>query len=291
MIIDYIAKIKAHISIYATKKTSNILDGEYKSIYKGRSMDFDELREYVIGDDIKYIDWKSSARSGTTLVRRYIAEKRHNIMFVLDTGSKMLADSKDIESKKEISLMTFGTLAYLVNQHGDNFGAIYNKNNGIYVHPLKNGMQNLQKILYNYEKDIKNENNITIDDSLNYIIKYIKRKMIIIVITDIDGIEQIKDVTLKRLSTLNDIMFINISDAYITGDNGYDIDSKSYIPDIILKDSKLQQLEKELRNDLYSNCKEKLKKYKISMITINNSKEIITKIIELLERHKNASIS
>ena len=58
MIMDYVTKIKSNITIYATKKTSNILDGEYSSIYKGRSMDFDDLREYVIGVDVKDIDWK-----------------------------------------------------------------------------------------------------------------------------------------------------------------------------------------------------------------------------------------
>ena len=73
MIKSYINKIKANISIYASKKTSNILDGSYKSIYKGRSLNFEDLREYVIGDNIKDIDWKASARSGNILVRQYIA--------------------------------------------------------------------------------------------------------------------------------------------------------------------------------------------------------------------------
>jgi len=56
MIMNYITKIKANISIYASKKTSNILDGTYKSIYKGKSMNFEDLRTYVIGDNVKDID-------------------------------------------------------------------------------------------------------------------------------------------------------------------------------------------------------------------------------------------
>ena len=100
MIKSYINKIKANISIYASKKTSNILDGSYKSIYKGRSLNFEDLREYVIGDNIKDIDWKASARSGNILVRQYIAEKKHNIMLVLDIGKKMRADTSDGVLKK-----------------------------------------------------------------------------------------------------------------------------------------------------------------------------------------------
>lgn len=75
MIKDYVTKIKANISIYSNKKTSNLLDGSYKSIYKGRSMNFEDLREYIIGDNVKDIDWKASARSNHILVRQFVAEK------------------------------------------------------------------------------------------------------------------------------------------------------------------------------------------------------------------------
>ena len=53
MMLQYVDKIKANISISASKKTANLLDGLYRSIFKGRSLDFDDLRDYVIGDDSK----------------------------------------------------------------------------------------------------------------------------------------------------------------------------------------------------------------------------------------------
>lgn len=290
MNIDYIKKIKANISIYASKKTSNILDGEYKSIYKGRSLDFDDLREYVLGDDIKYIDWKSSARSGKTLIRRYIAEKKHNIMFVLDTGKKMLGDTKKIESKKELAIMAMGTLAYLVNNHGDMVGTMYNAYEELQYYPLKTGIQNIQKIIYHYESDIDKDTGKNLNDILIHISQYIKRKMIIFIITDIEGIENMQESVLKKLTIQNDVMVINISDADITGNRGYDMDNESYIPEIILKDMKLHNIEEEIKNQLYETAYKKFKKYKISMITIDEEKEIVNKIIELLERHKNANI-
>lgn len=290
MKIDYIKKIKANISIYASKKTSNILDGEYKSIYKGRSLDFDDLREYVIGDDIKYIDWKSSARSGKTLIRRYIAEKKHNILFVLDTGKKMLGDTKKIEPKKELAIMTMGTLAYLVNHHGDMVGSMYNTYKGLQYYPLKTGIQNIQKMIYHYESDIDKDTGRNLNDILIHISQYMKRKMIIFIITDIAGIENIQEDVLKKLTIQNDVMVMNISDADITGNRGYDMDNESYIPEIILKDMKLHNIEENIKNQLYEAALKKFKKYKISMVTIDEEKEIVNKIIELLERHKNANI-
>ena len=105
MNMKYITKIKANLSIYTKKKTSNILEGTYNSIYKGKSMNFEDLREYVIGDNVKDIDWKASARSNKILIKQYIAEKKHNVLFILDSGKKMSADTRDLDSKKEVALI------------------------------------------------------------------------------------------------------------------------------------------------------------------------------------------
>ena len=289
MIKDYVTKIKANISIYSNKKTSNLLDGSYKSIYKGRSMNFEDLREYIIGDNVKDIDWKASARSNHILVRQFVAEKKHNIMIVLDTGKKMLADTKKNEEKKEVALMTAGTLAYLANKNGDYVGSVYNSNNIVY-HQLKMGLYNIEKILNEYNADVEKADNSNLEKSLDYIVKHIKKRLIIFVITDIDGIENISKNTLEQLNYMNDVMFININDADITGSRGFNIDSNKYIPELIFKDKKLQEYELKMKKQMYENAERKLKKYGISMVSIESNSEVPLKIINLLERHRNANI-
>ena len=76
MILDNIERLKSSISIHANKKTSNILDGSYRSIYKGNGLNFEDLREYIPGDNVRDIDWKASSRSKGYLVKRYISEKK-----------------------------------------------------------------------------------------------------------------------------------------------------------------------------------------------------------------------
>ncbi|MCI8393157.1 MAG: DUF58 domain-containing protein [Clostridia bacterium] len=68
-------------------------------MFKGRSSNFEDLREYTFGDNIKDIDWRASARSPKTFVREYRAEKSHNILIVIDTGKKMLADTEKRREK------------------------------------------------------------------------------------------------------------------------------------------------------------------------------------------------
>ena len=102
MITNYVKEIKAKVDIYSAKKTTNVFDGSYKSVFKGNGMNFEDLREYVPGDEISSIDWKATSRSGTVLVKRYMAEKKHNIMLIFDSGKKMLADTKEQQTKKDI---------------------------------------------------------------------------------------------------------------------------------------------------------------------------------------------
>lgn len=287
MEMKYIKKIKANLSIYTRKKTSNILEGSYNSIYKGRSMNFEDLREYVIGDNIKDIDWKASARSNKILIKQYVAEKKHNILFILDTGKKMLADTKELESKKDIALMTTGTIAYLVNKHGDSISAIYKGKENIKLFPFQTGLYNIEKILNCYDKEIATENNLEI--LIDYVINYIRRKMIIFIITDIEGISKISERTLKKISLKNDVMIVNISDALMTGYNTFDIEQGNYIPDYMLRDEKLKNIEIEIKNRLYEEAKEKFKKYNIITTTINKQEDIVKDVYKLLERRKNAN--
>lgn len=288
MNMKYITKIKANLAIYTKKKTSNILDGSYNSIYKGKSMNFEDLREYVVGDDVKDIDWKASARSNKILIKQYVAEKKHNILFILDTGKKMLADTRDLDSKKEVALMATGTISYLVDKHGDSISAIYKSRNGITLFPFKTGLYNIEKILNSYEREIGSESRI--EDVIEYVLKFIKRRMIIFIVTDIEGMSSVSDETMRRLSLLHDVMFINISDALMTGYNAFDVDEDSYIPDYILEDKKLKDIELDIKTKIYEETKEKFKKYKIITTTINREKDIVSDVFKLLERRKNANI-
>lgn len=290
MKMNYITKIKANISIYATKKTSNILDGSYKSIYKGRSMNFEDLREYIVGDNIKDIDWRASARSGKLLIKQFVAEKKHNIMVVLDTGKKMLADTKSNESKKDVSILTAGTISYLANKNGDYVGAVYNKNDEISFFPFKEGLFNIEKILSNYDSDADCSDSSYLNKALEYLTKNIKRRMIVFIITDMKGMDSVKEQTLKRLSGQHDVLAINITDADMTGDNAFDIEENSYIPRLILEDPKLHELEEKMKKEMETKNKKMFEKNRISTTSISKTDEIVPKIIELLERYRNANI-
>lgn len=286
---DYIARIKANVSIYSTKKTDNVFDGSYKSVYKGNSLNFEDLREYVLGDNIRDIDWKASSRSRTLLVKRYIAEKKHNIMLVFDTGKKMLADTRGLETKREVGLIAGGTAAYIACKNGDYVGSVFNKNGMIEYGQLRTGIVNLERLLTSYDRAVFNEESGDLDKSLNFILKNIRRKMIIFVITDAAGIRNVSDNTLKKLRIMHDVLFVSVSDADFTSGPAYDFDKSEHIAPFFAGNKKLNELELEIKKEIYIDNEKKLMRNGIVFTEIDKKEEVTEKMIDLLERHKYAN--
>lgn len=296
MKLNYVTKIECNLKnykrIHTKKMTSRILDGSYKSVYKGRSMNFEDIRDYVAGDDIKDVDWKASARSRKLLVRQYIAEKKHNIMLVMDTNKRMLADTDKSFEKREIALMGAGSLAYLVNQNGDYISSTYaidiigdkDKNTSINHTPFRTGLTNLESILQGYHKAVTAKNNSNMDDVLNYIARSFCSRMILVVVTDIEGINEISESTLKRILLLNDVLFINVKSAKLDGGIVFDVRNESYLPDFFAKDKKLIKLQHDSFSQMDMNCINKLKKYGIAMASIEDMEGLDDNIIKLLHR-------
>ena len=288
MRLQRVEKIKRNISIQASKKSTNLLEGLYKSVFQGKSMDFDDLRDYVIGDNNKDIDWKSSIRHGSLLVRRYCAYRRHNFVFIIDSGKKFNGLTSLDENKGEVSLYTFGTLAYLINKNDDDLTKVYNKNSTLTSTPFKTGALNIETSMNDIEQNIHLDNNHDINKMLEYPLKHFKRKMIYIVISDLDGANNITEKVLKKVTASHDLLFINISDASIYGDNLFDINENKNIPLFISKNKKLKEVEENIKKNTHDSCVKKFKKYKISTVTISSKNEIVNNLIDLLERHNHA---
>ena len=315
MKLKYISQITCNLKQYKTirtsRVTSRILDGSYRSVYKGRSMNFDELREYVVGDDVKDIDWKASARSQKLLVKQYIAEKKHNIMLVLDTNRRMLADTPALQEKQEVALMGAGTLAYLINQNGDYTGAIFPTKQSLQYFPFKTGLMHIENILERYHQSVTMENHSSINTALDYIVRNFRRNMILVIVTDLQGIMDIPETTLKRLMVMNDVLMLNVGDAKIdskpkepqsttplsqniTGSLNppsrslisrirsairpapaiYSLEREDYLSAFFTEDKKLAKLQEEKQQKMYEACVSKLKKHGISFATVNHISEL-----------------
>lgn len=121
-------KVKSKMFIFAHRRARGMLDGEYAAIFRGRSLDFDDLRAHVPGDEVRDIDWKASARHGSPLIKRYVAVRKQTVLLVADTGRNMAAVSRNGAYKKDIMVLAMGVIGYLALQHGDRVGLVYGDN-------------------------------------------------------------------------------------------------------------------------------------------------------------------
>ena len=286
MILDYITKIKSNITIYTNKKTTNVLDGAYKSIYKGRSMNFEDLREYVPGDSIKDIDWKASSRNRIPLVKRYIAEKKHNILLVFDSEYRMLGDSRGNQPKRDVAMLAGGTLGYIASKNGDNVGCLYATGDLIQYYQPKPGLNYLENLLQKYNSNVASKKNSGLAKCFDFITKCVKSTMIIVVITDIAGINKLDSGYLKLLEYKNDVLFICVSDADVTGNKAWGIDNNRYVPAFISDNKKMAKKEREMKEKLYAAGEKKLRECGVSGIVVDDSESLPTKILELLEKQR-----
>lgn len=163
---------------------------------------------------------------------------------------------------------------------------IYNKEKEMQFSTFKMGLNNIERALNVYGKDIEETENSYLQETLEYVSKKIRRKMIIFVITDLEGLDSIDENTVKNITATNDMLVLGINDAYMTGNKAYDMESGLYIPSILLNDKKLYELEQKMKKETYAKCEEKLKKYNVQVEKISGEKEIVPKIIALLERHR-----
>ncbi len=289
MKLKYINKIKANISIATSKRTTNILDGTYKSVYKGKSLNFENLREYTLQDDVRDIDWKASVRSRNLLVKQFIATKKHNIMLLVDSGLKMNADTDLFQSKKDIALYTAGTIGYLAISNGDYVGMAYSILDKVIYKPFKYNLYRLEQYLSEYDFHSSQKNNVGLSKTLEYVFQNVSKRMIIFVITDIEGINSISEELLRKINQVHDLLFINIRDNFMFGDDIYDLDESKYIPPFLLQNKKLYMHEQEIRKKLTKENSQKLHKYRNCLVSLSSKREIPQKILELLEAHSYAS--
>lgn len=279
------------MAIYAHEKVRGVLEGEYGSVFKGRSMDFDDLREYIPGDDVKDIDWKATARSGSTLIRRYIAIRKHNIMLVVDTGRNMSAVAADGNSKKQIAVLLAGVMTTLALKHGDLIGLVSgNKDRSKYL-PLKTGNVHAEQVLQEIDKSIREDSpKSNIASQLEYLARNIRRKMIVVVISDETPFDETLSSVVRRLRAQHEILWLRIADADLTSENNLsDIENMSdELPAFIRNSKVVVKSYKEAEEAERLNFSQALNRLAISSERVNSEAEAVSKVYRLLERHRSA---
>ncbi len=109
------------IQVRTGRQVADVLAGEYVSVFKGRGVEFDEVRPYIPGDDVRTIDWNVTARTGSTYVKRYVEERQLTLMLMADISASQDFGSS-LRSKREVTAELCALLAFSATRNDDKVG-------------------------------------------------------------------------------------------------------------------------------------------------------------------------
>lgn len=237
-----ITQVKSTLFIHSSRTSLHALDGAYASLLHGRSLDFEDLRKYEYGDQVRDIDWRATARLGTPLVKRHRAQRMHTVMFVVDTGRSMGALSRDERSKKDLVILATGVLGVLALRHGDDFTVVHGDADGVHRRAPGRSEGALEHALRSIDRAI-DESTASSDRGalLSYVTRTVSRRMIVAIVTDEAPITEETERMLRRLRVQHDVLWLTVRDAEPVLDHGTaatrtDVDSLWEVPDFVQGD-------------------------------------------------------
>jgi uncharacterized protein (DUF58 family) len=197
------------IQIKTSHIVTELMAGEYVSAFKGRGMEFNAVREYTPGDDVRLIDWNVTARMSQPFIKEYIEERELNVMLMVDVSSSGQFGSNG-KFKNEISAEVASILAFAAIRNNDKIGLIVFSNKIEYYIPPKKGkahVWNIIRTILNYQP----EGRLTdLNLPLKYLLKIQKRKCIAFLISDFQTTNY--ETNLKLARQKHDLVAISISD-------------------------------------------------------------------------------
>lgn len=179
---DILKKVRL-IEIRTRRLVNDLFSGEYHSIFRGRGMEFDEVREYQVGDDVRQIDWNVTARTGTPFIKKFTEERELAVMFLIDaSGSQHFGSGRVLKSELAAELTALLSLAAIKNN--DKVGMIiFTDKIEKFVPPAKGRkhvLRLIREVLY-FKPESKGTN---ISEALEYFLNVIKRRSVVFLISD-----------------------------------------------------------------------------------------------------------
>ncbi len=202
-----------------------MLEGGRHALLHTRSLEFDELRPYVAGDDVRDIDWKASARSASVLIKRFVSEKHHKVLLVADAGRNMVALSPGGERKCDVALHVLGAIGLITVGRSDEIGMVYGDARGSLRVRQSRGENHIESMLASYQSHAGRHGPSDIVAQLTYVATHYRHSMLIVVVSDEPGADARLDEALARLTARHDVLWAMVADMPAAGvpDGGYDV--------------------------------------------------------------------
>ncbi len=184
--IESVLKEVRRIQIVARRQVNDLLAGEYLSAFKGRGMEFDSVREYSPGDEIRSIDWNVTARSSVPYVKTFCEERELTVLLAIDMSASGAFGSQRL-SKMETAVEVAAVLMFTALKNNDKVGLVFFANEVIKYVPPRKGRGNVLRLIRELLATEPIKATTDISRALEFIGHVQRRKCVVFILSDFLG--------------------------------------------------------------------------------------------------------
>ena len=197
------------IEIRTGRLVADVFSGKYESVFKGRGMEFSEVREYQPGDDIRLIDWNVTARFGQPYVKKFVEERELTVMLLVDASASGKFGTCE-KMKSEIAAEISAVLAFSAIRNNDKVGMIiFTDRIEKYILPRK-GRRHILRIIRELLYFKPSRRGTDIASALEYLNEVTRRRTVAFLISDFMGAGYEK--ALRITNKKHDVIAVTITD-------------------------------------------------------------------------------
>ena len=182
---EILKKIR-QIEIRTNRLVSETLAGQYHSVFKGQGMNFDEVREYQPGDEVRTIDWNVTARMNHPFVKKFVEERELTLMLMVDVSGSGLFGSRS-QSKRELAAEIASVLAFSAIRNNDKVGLILFSDAVEKFIPPRKGRRHVLRVIREVLFFEPERQGTDLNGALEFLLRVTPHKAIAVVISDFIG--------------------------------------------------------------------------------------------------------
>ncbi|MCL6590719.1 MAG: DUF58 domain-containing protein [Firmicutes bacterium] len=205
---EILKKVKK-IQLKILRMSTDVMSGSYVSAFKGMGIEFNEVREYIPGDDIRSIDWNVTARSHTAYVKKFVEERELTLILMVDVSASQRFGST-VALKNELAAEISALFAFLAIKNNDKVGLLLFSDTGEkYLKPQK-GRVHVLRVIREILGHTPKNSGTNIAQAANFINKVINHRSIVFLVSDF--LDSQYEKALKSLARRHDLVAVRITD-------------------------------------------------------------------------------
>src|SRR5689334_2903281 len=185
---EILKKIR-QIEIRTSRLVSETLAGQYHSVFKGQGMNFDEVREYQPGDEVRSIDWNVTARMNHPFIKKFVEERELILMLMVDVSASGLFGSRT-QSKRELAAEIASVLAFSAIRNNDKVGLVLFSDEVEKFIPPRKGRRHVLRVIREVLFFEPRRRGTDLNGALEFMLRVTPHKAIAVIISDFLGSDE-----------------------------------------------------------------------------------------------------